>query len=843
MHSLLWLLTTAAFLAPSPDDPQINPIPPAMIPAGTARWDFDQGPEGWAAEHQCRLSVAGGVLKVECAGTDPYFHRNVDVPGGKLAVGLRARSKTSGPGQIFWTSTASPGRRPELAPQFTMIHDGQWHEYQVVLDVPGRLTDVRIDPGTSAGAVEIDWIALRRPHPLAIERVDLEQGTVRFGVKNVGPSPVELESAAGGPTRTLGPGETTSIAVPVPRKRPLEPVALEVHSKGLPPVRRTVFLHHADLQTDWISLPMEGFSLQVARDGSLARVQKGDKLVAVIGPLVHVDGKLPALEPVGDGHGPRLTLEGDGVTVVLSPGDRQIGISIAGQQPCEGPVVRAIGNLEQGLLAGLEYLGRGERSSSKLDIETAGHLRFAPDVDKVTMPLLALVTDRASVAMTWKDMTLEPVYATPNFFDAAADHRMALRGRKIEATVRIDDGSLEEQILWAVKEQGLPPLPKPPRTPGQQRALCLKALGGPPLRTDRGWGHCAGWAAQPFGDMASTVWRLGGQVPQLERLVPGGAHVRNDAVYFVTGRVDQWLAHRKAEVQGIIRRQAPDGSFHYGGKLRRGHFEDTASGVCDRPAYVLLQYAQYTGDQEALAAGLKTLEYLKRFRTPRGAQTWEVPLHTPDQLSSAYAVWANVLGYELTGKKEYLAEARRWALSGVPFTYLWGRYPIMVYSTIPVLGATHWRHSWFGLPVQWVGGVYAYALVKLAPYDDSLDWKHLARGILICAQQQQYPDGPRAGLLPDSFALKTQQRRPADINPCALVSLETVLDGRLDSLAVAVEAGHRIVAPFPVTIRQGKAHVQGQKGLTYQVLIDGRRIVDVKSQGEDVVPVQSGQDR
>ena len=328
-------------------------------------------------------------------------------------------------------------------------------------------------------------------------------------------------------------------------------------------------------------------------------------------------------------------------------------------------------------------------------------------------------------------------------------------------------------------------------------------------------------------------------MPELPRLVPGGSHVPNDAIYFVTGRAAEWKALQEQRVRGVLQQQRPDGSFRYDGKYRRGHFEDTASGICARPAWTLLEHAYQTGDQEALMAGLRALEFMKRFRTPRGAQVWEVPLHTPDQLASAYLVWAYVRGYELTGNREYLAEARRWALSGIPFVYLWTCRPVMLYATPPVFGATNWvAPCWIGLPVQWVGGVYAYALTKLAPYDDSLDWNHLARGILISAEQQQYPDGKWAGLLPDSFVLQTQERRPWNINPCALVSLRMVLDGKLDSLAAAADGKHRILAPFPVTLRDGKAHIQARPGVNYQVLLDGEKIVEITSQGEDVVSLE-----
>ena len=41
----------------------------------------------------------------------------------------------------------------------------------------------------------------------------------------------------------------------------------------------------------------------------------------------------------------------------------------------------------------------------------------------------------------------------------------------------------------------------------------------------------------------------------------------------------------------------------------------------------------------------------------------------------------------------------------------------MLYATPPVFGATTGRANWIGLPVQWVGGVYAYSLTTLALYD------------------------------------------------------------------------------------------------------------------------------
>ena len=205
----------------------------------------------------------------------------------------------------------------------------------------------------------------------------------------------------------------------------------------------------------------------------MARIDRGDALVGIIGPLVHCDGRLPSLKLVDEG--PTVRFEGDGIKLAIDVGGkdvRHISVSIDSEKPCEGPVVRAFGNMKQGLFAGVEYLSQGEQSSSKLDIETDEHVRFAPDPMKVTMPLMALVTDRMTLAMTWSDMSLQPVFATPNFFDCTGDHRMALRGRRIEATIAVSGATLEETILWAVNKRGLPPLPATAADAGRATRRC-----------------------------------------------------------------------------------------------------------------------------------------------------------------------------------------------------------------------------------------------------------------------------------------------------------------------------------------------------------------------------------
>jgi hypothetical protein len=814
----------------------INPYPRPVIQLEKLKtWDFAAGLEGFQSVHHCQLEAKARRMVITATGNDPFLHSPPLDLAGPITVRLRMRGIQVGRGQIFWISDKLPHWGENQSRHFDVVYDNQWHEYDVHLPVVGSMQHFRLDPGSAPGTIEIDRIEIIRTrlHPLELIGVECNARQIKLHLKNheKQPIPFTLESKR----YTVEADGTKIITRNLPDGPAFEAKMIEIKPDSLPEISRTLFLYRDSGRLDGVIRKSNDLILRAARDGAGAELELNGKIVAIIAPLVHTNGNIPKLRLIPQADS--ISFHGEGIHLEMKLNHNELQFFINSSTECEGPVLRALGDLEQGVFAGLEYLGKGEHSSSKLDIETEEHIRFAPDILKVTMPLMSCLTDRAAVALTWRDMHLQPVFATPNFFEGSNDHRMALRGKNIEATILVKDTSLEDTILWATKKFGLPDLSKPPRSWEKQKKLCLDSIRGP-ISGANGWAHCAEdrWPRNPYADHTSTIWRLTGEAPKLEKIVPGGAHIPNDAIFFVTGRARQWLQHKKNMVRGILNRQQSDGSFHYNGKFRRGHFEDTASGVCAPPARQLLEYAWITSDQTALKGGIKTLEYMKRFRTPRGAQTWEVALHTPDILASANLVWAYVRGFQLTGNKDYLQQARKWALSGIPFVYLWGDYPIMKYATIPVFGATNWTApNWMGLPVQWCGLDYAYALALFAPYDNTLDWRKLAEGILIAGEQMQYPDGEFIGTLPDSLVLRTQQRRPWNINPCALISLRLLLSGQVDSLAVAADKNHRVAAPFPVEIQNGKAVIHAQKGVNYQIIINGERIVNVTSKGMDII--------
>jgi hypothetical protein len=221
---------------------------------------------------------------------------------------------------------------------------------------------------------------------------------------------------------------------------------------------------------------------------------------------------------------------------------------------------------------------------------------------------------------------------------------------------------------------------------------------------------------------------------------------------------------------------APHGDVN----MARTHWANHANGLTAAVVAQVLEAAALSGDQELLKAGLERLRQLNRYvaTAPRGAQTWEIPLHTPDILAAAHLVRAYTLGYQLSGDQKFLTTAIYWAQTGAAFVYLYDptERGIGAYATIAVLGATNWKApNWMGQPVQWCGLVYADALYRMTPFlpagRERNRWMKIADGITASGIQQTWPVGSdfeRQGLLPDSFRLRSQQRVDVCINPATL---------------------------------------------------------------------------
>lgn len=211
-------------------------------------------------------------------------------------------------------------------------------------------------------------------------------------------------------------------------------------------------------------------------------------------------------------------------------------------------------------------------------------------------------------------------------------------------------------------------------------------------------------------------------------------------------------------------------------------------GTCARNAYEVLRYARVAGDWDAYRAMRPTLELMETFRVPRAAQVWEVPVHTPDLLAAADAVDAYMEAYRYSGDERWLRDAVAWARRGLPFVYLWNdpEKPFLVGGSIPVFGATWYRGSWFGRPVQWNGLRYADAVLKLAEHDNTHDWRRIAELLIHSAIQQQDREGENVALWPDNISAIDSQKCPWVFSPRMIVSSVSKLIGRDEEPATAI---------------------------------------------------------
>ena len=116
----------------------------------------------------------------------------------------------------------------------------------------------------------------------------------------------------------------------------------------------------------------------------------------------------------------------------------------------------------------------------------------------------------------------------------------------------------------------------------------------------------------------------------------------------------------RLQSQELMANQSDDGSWGFQPSSEKiqtlGRAGQSVLGTEAVNAYKLLKYARIANDQVSLSAGLNALAFMEQFKIPRGAQSWECPIHHPDILAAAYAVGAGA--YLLKSGFDKQAEAR-----------------------------------------------------------------------------------------------------------------------------------------------------------------------------------------
>jgi hypothetical protein len=524
----------------------------------------------------------------------------------------------------------------------------------------------------------------------------------------------------------------------------------------------------------------------------------------------------------------------------------------------------------EALFPGLEWLVDDEVSSNTLDIASPFNLRTVPDPTKVTIPLMAIRYNSSLVALLWNpyiswdgiNKQLQPQFASPNWIENQNNHLLSLlvptvpnwvkenhneayllyelkQGKHLSISFIVYAAN-SDTVLDAVKEWirifGLPN-PEFPRSFDEELTLSMQAYLSSLWTPKKGWSHASGWNPEPFPGYAFLLLLTNFQEedPTLKNELAlrfneslslalskgpaylassSGLHIPGWQLPFYVGYLEEGLSSVKNYIYSLISTQNLEGEWSFQPSESTKDLGTAGAkelGTTATPAAEVLRYARITGDKYALASGLKALEAMKKYRIPRAAQTWEIPVHTPDILASARAIDAYLEGYVATGNKEYLERAKYWAYTGLPFVYLWGREDrqVMLYATIPVYGATHYRAPvWIGRPVQWCGLVYAYELLRLSKYDNSFPWEIVGEGILSSGMRQQVTSGSLTGTFPDSWDLIKNVAYGPYINPEDLVKPTLALKGfdpDLNTIVLRTSRGN-ITVTTPSKILEAEAN-------------------------------------
>jgi len=755
-------------------------------------WDFSKGKLGWTGNNRIEnLSSSPEGLLVKSTGQDPWIEGpEIDLPVEKMIrLKIRMKSSADASAELFYGKTFRAGH----SVQFTTRNDGRWHDYSVVIrEKLGRGTRFRLDPCTGPGQITVAFIKVEAIGEIAIPSLEqpqkperiISRGTsvksgsleyVQYGDKwgNYVVKVNGAEMAAGYESELIGAVFDES---PEWLKLKDAKVTLESRTAG------------------------EFVSKAVIKDsrGAEWEIQRSIRPAKQQGTLI-VEMQLRVNKDRDIVHIPWLT---------IFPGLGTFG-----------------GRKYQGLFAGVEYLS-DEPSSSTADIETPEHIRRVPDPVKITFPLMSVVHNGRYIGVIWKPSEMvAATFDSPDRIYNSGAHVMALSGPAV-GELRFENGfcahtplGLEankplkvsmlivggrgKTVIPAIKHyaalKGLPAVPK--FEGGFEAAVNLLSHGwlDSQINHDGLFRHAVWGSNFPptqAADAAAFIdWlnnhcddttlseRLNGAKYQALSKIPSGqpfsssiGHAHLPAAPFIFGRMYEFVQQKHRGALGLLRNFDEDGiKIYTPGKTdySRTHFAKHANGLSGRDMVGILQGAALSGDAELINKSLKLLDKqteLYAETVPRGAQTWEVPLHTPDILASAHMVKAYALGYIISGQEKYLEQARYWAWTGVPFVYIYpptsGR--VGSYSTIAVLGATNWRAPlWLGRPVQWCGLVYCSALHMLSECDKKGPWGKIAKGITATGLQMSWPvtDKERQGLLPDFFDLEGQTGAGPAINP------------------------------------------------------------------------------
>lgn len=141
----------------------------ALVPRPNPAYEEGQETGAWVAQGDATAARDGEALVITSGGPDPYVVvRNL--PAGRAPFRLRFRYQSSGRGEgrIYWSGRPQGVFRKEDSAAFAMVHDGGWHDVEVVPASTAAIRALRIDPGTAPGVIRIEELRFQDARGRAI---------------------------------------------------------------------------------------------------------------------------------------------------------------------------------------------------------------------------------------------------------------------------------------------------------------------------------------------------------------------------------------------------------------------------------------------------------------------------------------------------------------------------------------------------------------------------------------------------------------------------------------------------------------------------------------------------
>lgn len=758
--------------------------------------DFSKEGHGWKGNPRVRVLGQAGALTVELTGEDPWVEGPaVEMPGfgdaQKLALTLEADCDSPGAFQLFY---APPGKGFTEDATIRLNRVPGSSAYKGFIPAAAAMLHFRIDPPGSSGRVTLRALRALPLIPLTVPAFGRPSGVTL--------SDDAIRVAAGAVSVAHEPKRWNALAWFVDGQRMAEgnPAEVLAYAEG----KTVVAVPLAEAETATVATE-GGFTVHARVSDAGGAVWKLARSFRAERGRIRVETGLSVSQPREVVHLPWLTLFA--------------GVGSFGEHK------------GQALVPGVEYLA-DEPSSNEKEVCGAAANRRLVAGHKVCYPLMALAADGRWLSMGWSggDVAVSPLFDSPDRVFHSGGHVLGLwspavgdarfesefvvyggvrleAGKTYAVRVTLSGGkgdAVTEAVGDSVARDGLPPVPRYGQ--GFDGAVRLLAAGwlDSAARDGVTWRHAV-WGdhfpPQPAQDPpAYLLWlaahtedsALKARLSETARTVidslpkgcfgtDGVSHVKRPTGALLYGNLEGLVMQAGPHTSQIAQRLAEGKAIYKPGKADYASTlgSDHCNGFTAMSAEEMLVNASLTGDEGAIAAALAVLDKMTALyagEVPRGAQPWEMPLHTPDILASARLVRCYTLGYLLSGRPGYLEQARTWAWTGVAMVYLAPptEGAVGLYATIGVIGATNWQApNWIGQPVQWCGLVYRSALEDLARVDETQGdtWRTLARGITVTGLQMCFPVGDpqgRGGLLPDYFLLRAQVGEGPAINPGTL---------------------------------------------------------------------------